>query len=299
LTPSPAALRSELRNVPESRVSSRSEFELREVPSGTGTSQLKFTGFASVTDSAYSMEDAFGEFTETVCRGAFSKTIADGCDTVFNLNHGGLSLARTKSGTLKLSEVTEGSRSPIYGVTGLHCEAMLDPSNHLVQAMRSAVERGDLDELSFAFRVVRQRWNKDFSDRQIDEVNLNQGDCSLVTFAANPATGGTVSLRQRPTGRSRRAEGDNCNRCSGEGTIQLGGKSITCPQCGGTGSSEGNSVDTSDDDASTRNVFALDAELVAQRSRLRLYLAQHPDLRRQTSPLSPRLRLEQLRHPPR
>ncbi len=194
------AQRTELRNVIESRLSTRSEFELREVPDGTGSSLLKFSGFASVTDMPYTMEDAFGEFTETVCRGAFQKTIAEGCDTVFNLNHGGLSLARTKSGTLKLAEVMDGTRSPIYGITGLHVEARLDPQNHLVQAMRSAVERQDLDELSFAFRVVRQRWANDFSDRKIDEVSLNQGDCSLVTFAANPHTGGTVSLRQRRPG---------------------------------------------------------------------------------------------------
>lgn len=200
------AQRTELRNVAESRTSARSEFELREVPNGTGGSQLRFTGFASVTgdDAAYEMEDPFGTFVESISKGAFQKTIGEGCDTAFLLNHGGLVLARTRPGTLRLSEVTDRSTSPVRGVTGLHSEAMLDPQNHYVQAMRSAVERGDLDEMSMAFRVTRQEWNPpEFDRRRIHEVNLNQGDVSLVTFAASPATGGTVSLRQRRPGDGR------------------------------------------------------------------------------------------------
>jgi HK97 family phage prohead protease len=199
-TKSPAAIRAEMRGVPEQRISSRSEFELREVPDGTGGSSLKFTGFACVTDVEYEMEDAFGPFVETVSKGAFSKTLTERADVAFLLNHSGLVLARSRSGTLKLSEVTDGTKSPVYGVTGLYAEAQLDPQNHYVQAMRSAVERGDLDECSFAFKVTRQTWSKDWGHRRLAEVDLNHGDVSLVTFAANPHTGGTVSLRQRRPG---------------------------------------------------------------------------------------------------
>ena len=101
-----------MRGVPESRVSSRSEFELREVPSGTGGTNLRFTGFACVTDANYEMEDAFGVFTESVSKGAFAKTLSEGADTAFLLTIRASLCARTKSGTLKLSEVTEGARSP-------------------------------------------------------------------------------------------------------------------------------------------------------------------------------------------
>lgn len=192
------------RNVAEHRVAPRSQFELREVPNGTGGTNLKFTGFASVTcadhdddTSAYEMEDWMGPWTESILSGAFKNTIDQNCDTAFLINHTGMTLARTKSGTMKLSEVTEPNASPIYGVTGLHTEAMLDPQNQLVQQIRSAVERGDLDEMSFAFRIMRQEWNDDWDRRWIGEVSLDKGDSSLVNYGANPHTGGTVDMRQK------------------------------------------------------------------------------------------------------
>jgi HK97 family phage prohead protease len=198
------AVRADYRNIPEQRISTGSHFELREVPDGTGGTNLKFTGFASTTgdDATYEMEDWLGPWTESIGLTAFDKTLADGPDVAFLLNHSGMTLARTKPGTLKLSAVKDGSKSPVYGVTGLHSEALLDPQNMYVQAMRSAVERGDLDEMSFAFRVLRQDWSKDWDRRWINEVSLDKGDVSLVNYGANPHTGGTVTLRQRFTGRT-------------------------------------------------------------------------------------------------
>lgn len=194
----PAAARAELRGVPESRVSPHSEFELREVPDGTGGTNLRFTGFASTTgdDATYEMEDWLGPWTESIALSAFDNTLNRGADVAFLLNHTGMTLARTKPGTLKLSAVKDAYTSPVAGVTGLYSEALLDPQNLYVQAMRSAVERGDLDECSFAFRVVRQEWDKDYTRRWINEVNLDKGDVSLVNYGANPHTGGTVAMRQ-------------------------------------------------------------------------------------------------------
>ena len=198
--------REEMRGGREARVSPRSAFELREVPNGTGGTNLRFTGFASVTGVDYEMEDWIGPWLESVTPGAFRKTLSEGADAAFLLNHEGLTLARVKSGTLKLSEETDPAASPIQGITGLYSEALLDPQNMYVQAMRSAVDRGDLDEMSFAFRVIRDRWsfmedNGDVDRRWINEVSLDKGDVSLVNFAANPTTGGTVTLRQRLFGR--------------------------------------------------------------------------------------------------
>jgi hypothetical protein len=195
-----------LRNVPETRVSPRSEFELREIPNGTGGANLRFTGFASVTNAEYEMEDFIGPWIESVSVNAFRKTLNDGADVAFLLNHEGMTLARTKPGTLKLSEQTNASTSPIPGVTGLYSEALLDLQNMYVQAMRSAVDRGDLDEMSMAFRVIRQEWNADFTRRWLNEVSLDKADVSLVNYAASPATGGTVALRQRLFGRGERPQ---------------------------------------------------------------------------------------------
>ncbi|MCW7941760.1 hypothetical protein AAW14_06490 [Streptomyces hygroscopicus] len=156
--------------------------ELRALPDGTGGEKLVFDGYACVTDEPYEMCDWLGPFTEVVRAGAFTKTLSEGADVPFKINHEGMTLARTKSGTMRLAEDT----------TGLHVEADLDPSNPQVQALRSAMDRGDIDEMSFAFWVTRQTWSPDFEQRDILEVNLNKGDVSAVNYGANPATAGAV-----------------------------------------------------------------------------------------------------------
>lgn len=156
------------------------DVELRAKPDGTGGDALTFTGYACVTEAGYEMEDWLGPFTEVVRAGAFTKTLAEGADVPFLVNHGGLTLARTKSGTMSLAEDD----------TGLHTEAQLDPASPHVAALRSAMDRGDVDEMSFAFWVTRQQWSPDFDQRDILEVNLNKGDVSVVNYGANPNTAG-------------------------------------------------------------------------------------------------------------
>lgn len=198
LTPepvSPRAIRGQLTGTRETRLAARSEFEFREVPNGTGGTDLIFTGYACVTGVPYEMEDFMGPWTESVEPGSFTRPIAEKHDVSFLLNHEGMTLARTKSGTLRLFEDS----------VGLGDEARLDPKNPVVIAMRSGVERGDLDEQSFAFRANRQEWNDDYTRRWIRDVNMNQGDVSLVNHAANPATGGLVAMRKRQVQTSARA----------------------------------------------------------------------------------------------
>lgn len=162
--------------------------ELRSIPfrdvelRGATSGLLTFTGYACVTEAPYEVDDWLGSYTEVVRQGSFGKTLAENADVPFKLNHGGITLARTKSGTMKLAEDS----------TGLHVEAGLDPANPDVQRVRSAMERGDLDEMSFAFQVTRQSWSADYAQRDITEVNLNKGDVSVVNYAANPATAGAT-----------------------------------------------------------------------------------------------------------
>lgn len=156
------------------------DVELRAKPDGTGGDSLTFTGYACVTEIGYEMEDWLGPFTEVVRQGAFTKTLAENADVPFLVNHAGLTLARTKSGTMRLAEDD----------TGLHTEADLDPASPHVQALRSAMDRGDVDEMSFGFWITRQQWSPDFDQRDILEVSLNKGDVSVVNFGANPNTAG-------------------------------------------------------------------------------------------------------------
>ncbi len=61
--------------------------------------------------------------------------------------------------------------------------------------VRSAVERGDLDAFSFAFKATKQAWSSDYLNRELLACDLNGGDCSIVNFPANGATGGSASFR--------------------------------------------------------------------------------------------------------
>ena len=163
------------------------QVEIRAKADGTGGTRLAFTGYASITDQGYEMQDWLGPFTEVVRGGAFSKTLSEDPDVAFLLNHGGPTMARTKAGSLRLSEDS----------TGLLSEADLDPGREDVRTLQSAIDGGELDEMSFAFWVTRQQWSPDFAERDILEVALDHGDVSVVNYGANPHTGGTVGLRAR------------------------------------------------------------------------------------------------------
>jgi HK97 family phage prohead protease len=142
---------------------------------------LTFSGYASMTGVPYAVNDLLGEYQETIARGAFTKALQENDDVRLLVNHDGIPLARTKSGTLVLSE----------DENGLRCEAQLDQSSPLVQTIRSAMRRGDLDQMSFAFAVVRQEWSQDYTQRTINECRLF--DVSVVTYPASPST--TADLR--------------------------------------------------------------------------------------------------------
>jgi HK97 family phage prohead protease len=155
------------------------DVQLRAGQSGTGGETLTFTGYACVTEAPYEMSDWAGPFTEVVRQGAFAKTLGEGADVPFLVNHTGLTLASTKSGTLKLSEDD----------TGLHTEASLDPASPHVQALRSAMERGDVDEMSSGSGSPNRsgpRLRPARHPRGLPE----QGGRVVVNYGANPHTSG-------------------------------------------------------------------------------------------------------------
>jgi len=119
---------------------------------------------------------------EIVDRRAFDKTLRSKPDVHLLINHEGMPLARTKSGTLKLSTDSKG---PMV-------EADLDRRDPDVQRLETKMNRGDMDQMSFAFRVIRQEWNEDESERRMVEVSIDRGDVSVVNFGANPATSSSL-----------------------------------------------------------------------------------------------------------
>jgi len=171
--------RDRLNGAPERRSVAVSEFEFREA----GDS-LELTGYASVFDEPY---EVYGGppsgWLEIVDRRAFDKTLRSNPDVHLLINHEGMPLARTKSGTLRLSTDSKG----------LMVEASLDRRDPDVQRLETKMSRGDMDQMSFAFRVIRQEWSEDESERRMVEVSIDRGDVSVVNFGANPAT--STSLR--------------------------------------------------------------------------------------------------------
>jgi uncharacterized protein len=166
--------------------------ELREA----GTSKLAFLGWPCVTDTPYEIGDPdYGGFIEEVASGAFRRSLQNTPDVILNIQHGaalsGLPIARTRSGTLRLSEDEHGLRAEAPD---------LDLDDPDVQALRIKFSRGDLDgQMSFAFRVPPggDRWSDDLRRRTIMTVELAGGDCSIVTFGANPATSSELLARAR------------------------------------------------------------------------------------------------------
>lgn len=159
------------------------QLETRAKEGASGITTI--SGYASVVEEPYEMWDFLGSYAEVVRSGAFGKTLNETPQVQLLLNHGGLAMAYTKAGTLRLSEDS----------TGLHMEADVTSSRSDVQDMLLALEDGSVDEMSFAFRVTRQIWSPDYDQRDILEVDLHRGDVSVVNFGANPATSVAPAMR--------------------------------------------------------------------------------------------------------
>ncbi len=162
------------------------DMELREADDGS----LRFSGYACVTGVAYDM----GWYQETIERGAFKRTLEQSPDVQLLINHTGMPLARTSSGTLRLEERTTPDEN---GKTGLWVEADLDPEDPDVRSLRGKMARKDIDQMSFAFAPTSSGgWNDDYTERKIAAVTIHRGDVSVVNQGANPATAGAMLRSQ-------------------------------------------------------------------------------------------------------
>jgi phage head maturation protease len=112
------------------------------------------TGYASTFNQPYDM----GWYSESVEPGAFTRTLGQNPDVRLLINHAGLPLARTTSGTLTLDTDS----------------------------------RGDLNQMSFAFRTIEDSWNQDMTSRSLRQLDLNDGDASVVTYPANPNASASI-----------------------------------------------------------------------------------------------------------
>lgn len=155
------------------------DVEIRESSAGDGF--VEFNGHASVTERAYEMYDWYGPYNEVVSREAFDTTLSRaGLDTPLVLGHDQLRrIARTTNGSLELGMTDHGLR--------VHAP-QLDMADHDVAYIVPKLRAGLIDEMSFAFRIVRGTWSPDYTEYRIDEVDIHRGDVAIVGFGANPFT---------------------------------------------------------------------------------------------------------------
>jgi HK97 family phage prohead protease len=236
-----------MRGVPE-RLGLRfadGHIEMRSKPNGTAAGvNFEWRGYATVYGAEFDMWDQNGDpFTEDVAQGAARRSLANpNLDVPFLIGHNdaGIPLARTKSGTMRLAEDSHGVFTHVPSMDGRREE---------VRALASAVERGDLDEMSLAFVCLRQQWDAAYEHRTVLEMDLHRGDVCAVTHGANPATAGAsmTSVEQlafrRPAaiggpvllGRERRMPTQPYGRGADE--------HVTCPQCQSGNDADANACD--------------------------------------------------------
>jgi len=150
----------------------------------------KLVGYAAV----FGAETRIADFREAIAPGAFSASLASGKDILALQDHdSGKVLARTKSGTLRLSEDTRGLRFEIDM-----------PDTQLGRDLLTMAERGDVGGMSFGFHVREggESWQGD--RRELRSVELHE--ISVVqSFPAYPQTSVSARSRMTPDGAASRA----------------------------------------------------------------------------------------------
>ena len=129
-------------------------------------------------------EELWG-FREQIAPGAFKKTIKES-DIRALFNHdANFVLGRNTAGTLSLKEDKQGLAVEIT-----------PPDTGWARDLMASMERGDVDQMSIGFLVVRQTWTEDKDKdeetltRTIEEARLF--DVSVVTFPAYTQTDASV-----------------------------------------------------------------------------------------------------------
>ena len=153
-----------------------------DIQKSTGEEPLKLRGYAIVYNSL--SEPLYGDlFRERINRGAFTKSLLENDQVCLWGHDTRYVLGRKSAGTLILREDDKG----------LYFEVSL-PNTTWARDLKESVDRGDIKQMSFGFKVVRENWLDDKETlkeysmpiREINEITLHE--ISLVTFPAYTET---------------------------------------------------------------------------------------------------------------
>lgn len=141
------------------------------------------TGVPIVFERETIITDWAGQYKEIIDRNALNKTDLKDVRLFINHDTNKITLARSKNGkgTMQLSVEDDG----------LHFQADLDIENNAEsKSLYSAVKRGDMDGMSFMFRVDGEEWSdmdKDVPTRRITSISIVH-EISVVNFPAYQQT---------------------------------------------------------------------------------------------------------------
>jgi HK97 family phage prohead protease len=141
---------------------------------------MSFEGYASVFNS----DSEPLPFIERVAPGAFKRSLTTRNRIMLLWNHDhSQPLASTRNGSLNLTEDS----------VGLKVRATL-PDTQLGRDIKTLVQTGVIDSMSFGFSVKKDTWSADGNIRTLQDVTLYE--VSLVSSPAYEGTAGTVSVRE-------------------------------------------------------------------------------------------------------
>lgn len=142
--------------------------------------ELYVEGYAAVFNQPTVLWEFEGvEYKEQIASGAFDE--ADISDVVFNYNHGGKVMARTRNKTLELR----------IDKTGLFMKARLDGTEE-GRRLYEEINGGYIDRMSFAFTVRESSYDREQHLRTISKIKKLY-DVSAVDFPAYDST--SISAR--------------------------------------------------------------------------------------------------------
>lgn len=151
------------------------EFSLRAEKKEAENSELYIEGIAATFNSPTVLFEYNGvEYKEQIDRFAFDD--ADMNDVIFNYNHSGKVMARTRNKTLELWVENDG----------LHIRAKLDGTVE-GRTLYEEVQGGYIDRMSFAFTIKESSYNTDEHLRTIRKVKKIY-DVSAVDIPAYDTT---------------------------------------------------------------------------------------------------------------
>ena len=159
--------------------SAAQSLEKRACPVELRARGRRLEGYAAT----FGTEARIGSFTEVIRPGAFSSTLSGKGDILALVDHDpGRVLARTRSGTLRLSEDSRGLAFDLDV-----------PDTTAGRDVLALAERGDIGGMSFGFTATDERWTGD--RRELRGVTLHE----ISVVLSWPAYEGTeIATRARP-----------------------------------------------------------------------------------------------------